>query len=72
MMDGFGGMWFGWIFWIALIAVVIWVLLKVSNNANKKYHSLPNKETPLEVLKRRYASGEITKADFEDMKEDLK
>ena len=72
MMDGFGGMWFGWIFWIALIAVVIWVLLKVSNNANKKYPSLPNKETPLEVLKRRYASGEITKADFEDMKEDLK
>ena len=28
-------------------------------------------ESPLEILKRRYARGEITKAEFEDMKQNL-
>ncbi len=31
----------------------------------------PSAETPLELLKRRYAKGEITREEFEQMKEDL-
>lgn len=30
-----------------------------------------NRETPLEILRRRYASGEITKEQFEQMKKDI-
>ncbi|SHK15652.1 putative membrane protein [Desulfatibacillum alkenivorans DSM 16219] len=29
------------------------------------------KETPLDILKRRYASGQITQDEFEQMKKDL-
>lgn len=30
-----------------------------------------NRETPLDILRRRYASGEITKEQFEQMKKDI-
>ena len=70
MMDGmFGGMWFGWIFWIFLLVVIIWV---VSQLLNKNQNSTNYKsESAMDILKKRYAKGEITKAEFEQMKNDL-
>lgn len=65
--DMFGGMWFGWLFWIAVIVLVVILVLKLpasnkNNNSNK---------TPMDILKRRYAKGEITKEQFEQMKKDI-
>ncbi len=67
--DGFmGGMWFGWIFWIFIAAVIIWAIVKIANNnSNRGVGS----NTPLDVLKNRYARGEITKDEFEKIKKDL-
>jgi putative membrane protein len=31
----------------------------------------PNRETPLEVLKKRYARGDISKQEYEEMRHDL-
>jgi len=64
----FGGMWFGWIFWIAIIVLVIWLLV---DRSNKTKQNPPPQETALDILKKRYAKGEITKEQFEQMKNDL-
>ena len=69
-MNGmFGGMWFGWLFWIVIIALVIWVVSQISNK-NQQTNTI-NNETPLDILKIRYAKGEITKEEFEEMKNEL-
>ena len=56
-------MFFWWFLLIALVVLVIRAML----NTNKK----SNNETPLEILKRRYANGEIDKEEFEKRKKDL-
>lgn len=64
-----GGMVFGWVFWILLLVVIIWVvyqfLNKNQNSANTK------SENAMDILKERYAKGEITKEEYENMKKDL-
>ena len=74
MMNGMfgGGMWFNWLFWIILIVVVIWAIVQYGNrNRMTDFTNSVEKETPLDILKKRYAKGEITKEEFERMKRDL-
>jgi len=85
MMSGYGGsagtmMWgggswlmmiIGGIFFLLLviggISLAVWAASQgTQNNADK-----PSTETHLDILKRRYASGEIDKKQFEEMKKDL-
>jgi putative membrane protein len=65
---GFGGMWM-WLLFLAVIGVLIYLLV----TASKKSGSLPGigKESPMEILKRRYAAGEISREEFELMKKEL-
>ncbi|MFH0863276.1 MAG: hypothetical protein V1875_09665 [Candidatus Altiarchaeota archaeon] len=51
---------------VTLVALIFWWLLKGSQ---KKAHTAF--ETPLNLLKRRYASGEIDRKTFLQMREDL-
>jgi putative membrane protein len=73
MMHGDWGMGFGfgWIFTIlfwALIILGIVYLVKVIAGGSKKGG---RGETALDILNKRYASGEITKEEFEKMKADI-
>lgn len=65
-----GGMWFGWIFWIIIIALIVWLLIRQSNS-DKQNVLPPGQESPLDLLKKRYAKGEITREQFLQMKNDL-
>jgi putative membrane protein len=68
MMFPGGGMFMGMILLIILVVAVVWWLTKGGGAKNR---GALQKESPLEILKRRYAAGEITKEQFESMKKDL-
>lgn len=58
---GFWGMHiFWWLFWIAVIVVMFSPLAPVSRWRRR--------DTPLEVLQRRYAAGEISTEEYEERK----
>lgn len=63
---GYGGWFMGIIFLIVIAAIGLAILFVLKN-----YRGGPAGETPLEILKKRYAKGEISKEDFERMKKDL-
>ena len=71
-MHDFGGwcMWFGgigmFIFWGGVIALIVWGIVRLT-----KHESITTKHTPLDIAKERYARGEITKEQFEQIKRDL-
>ena len=56
---------FGVILRLAFWAALIWLVMSFFRKSKK------NKPTSVEILKRRYAKGEISKEEFEQMKEDL-
>jgi len=79
-MHGFGGslgfgMGFGWIFWLVVIGVAIWAVIRLtSQNTQTRSDysdSGKNRETPLDILKKRYARGEITETEYEEMRKKL-
>ena len=61
----FGGLWMI-IFWGGLIALIVWIVKKVSDRGV----SSPPKD-PLQLAKERYAGGEINQKEFEQLKKDL-
>ncbi|MGA9186984.1 MAG: SHOCT domain-containing protein [Methanosarcina sp.] len=64
---GYGGMFFGLLFWIIII-VVAYLLIKQLIEQNK---SRGEEKSALDVAKERYAKGEITKEELEEMKKHL-
>ncbi len=64
-MMGFG-MGFMMIFWVLILIAIVYVILNLGKNP-----STSSKESALEVLKQRYARGEIDKKEFEERKKDI-
>jgi len=67
MNNWYGGM-FMWIIFLTIVGLVVYLVLR---NEKKSTSGSSFNETPLDILKKRYASGEITKDEFERMKKDL-
>ena len=66
-MMGYGGMFFGLLFWI-LIIVVAYLLIKRLMEQNK---SNVVGKSALDHAKERYAKGEITKEELEEIKKNI-
>ena len=60
---------FGWIwmllFWGAIIWLVVWGIGQATGGSRR------NEDTPLEIARRRYARGEITREQFDQLRQDL-
>lgn len=74
MMGGWGPMWggFGWLgmafgalVWLGILFVLVWAVLRVTSPRTS------TEEDALEILKRRYARGEISRAEFEEARKAL-
>jgi putative membrane protein len=75
MMGGFGfpfmGMGLGMIlFWVLIIGGIVWLVQSLARGTGTRSIPPPG-ESPFDILRSRYARGEITKEQFEGMKRDL-
>lgn len=86
MWNSWGNMWgggfgfgFGWIFMLLFWGLVIWAIFALvrsgsghsccgGHDHSEKGHG---EKTALDILKERYAKGEVSKEDFDRMKKDL-
>jgi putative membrane protein len=67
--------WYGWIgpalmlaLWAAIIVGIVFFIRAVARQGRAR---LPREESALDILKKRYARGEINKEEFEQKKSDL-
>lgn len=51
------------LFWIVLIAIIVWIIFKLSKNPSGP---------ALEILRKRLAKGEISKKEYERLREELR
>jgi putative membrane protein len=83
MMWGYGFSWggmflmlLGTAFWVALLVVLVWALIRWLDRRNtvtstQEPHMPASGPSALEILRQRYARGEIDTATFEQMRERL-
>ncbi len=65
---GFGLGWlFMAIFWIVVILGIVYLVKLISGGAGKE----KKEEAALDILKKRYARGEISKEEFDRIKDDI-
>ncbi len=67
-----GGMWFfSILFWVLIIAGVVFITKWFLERNRDKVASAANEESALDILKKRYARGEIDQETFEQMKKEI-
>ena len=65
MMGWFGGGIMMIVFWVLFIALIVWVVREFSGKNSK------SSSNALDILKERYAKGEMNKEEFESKKKDI-
>ncbi|HKK43404.1 MAG TPA: SHOCT domain-containing protein [Bacteroidales bacterium] len=66
MYHFYGGMGWSWIIGLLILGVVIWLVIKVINQNNTTVNT---GKSALDILKERYARGEISREEFEEKKQ---
>ena len=72
---GYGMGWIGMIFmavfWIAVIVGIIFLIRWLVISTRTEDHKARHEDSAIEILRKRYARGEINKEEFEEKKKDL-
>jgi putative membrane protein len=68
-MMWFGGMFLGWILWLTIIAGGIWLIVFLVSS-NRRGSDRPN-DSSIEILRERFARGEISHEEFEQRRKTL-
>ncbi len=72
MMGGFSWMWLMPIFPILFLGLIIWAVVALARGSSESRGTDSSKaDSALEVLKERYARGEINKEEYEEKKKDI-
>ena len=80
MMGGYGAQGFGFnpigtivslVFWALIIGGIVLLVVWLARNAGRTALGASAGDAPLDILKARYAKGEITKEQFDAIKRDL-
>jgi putative membrane protein len=58
-----------WMIWLPIVVICVFLLSRFLNNSNKS--NTFERETPLDILKKRYANGEISTEEYEERKKAL-
>ena len=69
-----GGLGFGWMFMLLFWGLIIWAIIVLAKNLSsddEHYLKDRNQDKALDILRERYATGELSKEDFEKMRKDL-
>ena len=64
---GYGGM-FMWLIFLIVLLVAVYFIFRAVKEKNT---NAEGQDTPLNILKKRYAKGDINKEEFDRMKQDL-
>lgn len=56
---------------IGVIFLAIWLVRRVGGSGSDTFSQIADRQSPQEILKTRYARGEITREQYELMKQDL-
>ncbi len=71
MMGGFGTMFLIPILWIVVLGLIIWAVVAAVRRPGESGSTVRSADSALEILKRRYARGEINKEEYEAKKKDI-
>ena len=66
--NGFGGGWMMMFWWILIIVAILGLFRLIKNNNSS---NSVKEESALDILKKRYAKGEITKSELEEKRKDI-
>ncbi|ADJ26568.1 Protein of unknown function DUF2078, membrane [Dehalogenimonas lykanthroporepellens BL-DC-9] len=66
----FGGGWFMFLFGIIIIGLIVWGFYTLNKNGSVSVGT-PARRDPLDIARERYARGEITAEEFENIRKNL-
>ena len=72
MMTGLGGWWTMGIFWLVVIGLIVWLVVYLARSSGTTTNSSAGGDVKaLDILKTRYARGEIDKREYQEKLKDL-